>query len=159
MKRAVQMAVFALGVLLLIPVAHAQKTRFTATLSGSNQVPAVETSATGRATFQVSRSGKSVSYTLFVTGIEDPTMAHIHLAAAGEDGPPVVWLYPTKAHPVKSGKVSGLLSRGTITAAQLVGPLKGKTIADLLEDIRGGNTYVNVHSKAHPGGEIRGQIQ
>ena len=86
-------------------------------------------------------------------------MAHIHLAAAGKSGPPVVWLYPSKAHPVKTGKVSGLLSRGAITAAQLVGPLKGKTLADLLEQIRDGNTYVNVHTRAHPGGEIRGQIQ
>lgn len=159
MKRAVQMAVFALGVLLLIPVAHAQKNSFTATLSGSNQVPAVETSATGRATFEVTGNGASISYSLFVTGIEDPTMAHIHLAAKGENGAPVVWLYPTDAHPVKSGKVNGLLSSGTITASQLVGPLKGKTVADLLEDIRNGDTYVNVHSKAHPGGEIRGQIQ
>lgn len=159
MKRAVQMAVFALGFALLIPVANAQTTGFTATLSGSNEVPAVTTSATGRATFQVSADGSSLTYSLFVTGIEDPTMGHIHLAAAGKQGPPVVWLYPTKAYPVKSGKVSGMLASGTITAAQLVGPLQGKTIADLLAQIRDGNTCVIVHSKAHAGGEIRGQIK
>ncbi len=128
-------------------------------LSGTNQVPAVVTSSRGRASFRLSRSGNALAYTLYVTGIEDPTMAHIHLAAAGKNGPPVVWLYPTKAHAVRSGKVRGLLARGTITAAQLVGPLKGKSLEDLVEQMRAGNTYVNVHTRAHPGGEIRGQIQ
>lgn len=158
MKRAIQMAAFALTFALFLPAAHAQKTRFTATLSGATQVPAVTTTATGHATFQLSRSGKSITYTLYVMGIEDPTMAHIHLGSSGKEGPPVVWLYPTQAHPVKAGKVSGLLSRGVITAARLVGPMKGKTLNDLLDQIRAGNTYVNVHTKAHPGGEIRGQI-
>jgi hypothetical protein len=37
--------------------------------------------------------------------------------------------------------------------------MKGKTLDDLLEQMRAGNTYVNVHTKAHPGGEIRGQIE
>jgi CHRD domain len=159
MNRAVPLIVFILGISLLVPIASAQKTKFEATLSGKNEVPAVESSAQGRATFQLSKTGKSLLYTISVTGIEDPMMAHIHMGAAGKDGPPVVPLYPTKAHPAKMGKVSGVLARGSITAARLVGPLKGKTLADLLEQIRAGNTYVNVHSKAHPGGEIRGQVE
>ncbi|HVC00468.1 MAG TPA: CHRD domain-containing protein, partial [Candidatus Dormibacteraeota bacterium] len=89
---------------------------------------------------------------------DEVTMAHIHMAAAGKNGPVAVWLYPTKSYPVKTGKFSGLLARGTITAAQLGGPLKGQTIADLVKEIRDGDAYVNVHTKAHPGGEIRGQI-
>ncbi|HVB33915.1 MAG TPA: CHRD domain-containing protein [Patescibacteria group bacterium] len=159
MKKVFQLAVFALGVALLIPAAHAQKTKFTATLSGTNEVPAVETSAHGRATFRLSRSGKSILYTVTVAGVENPTMAHIHMGAADANGPIVVWLYPTKAHPLKSGKVTGLLGRGVITESNLVGPLKGKTLADLLQEMRTGNTYVNVHSKANPGGELRGKIE
>jgi hypothetical protein len=55
--------------------------------------------------------------------------------------------------------VDGLLAEGTITAADLVGPLAGMSIDDLLAEMRAGNAYVNVHSEANPGGEIRGQIQ
>lgn len=122
-------------------------------------VPAVKTKATGHATFQLSRSGKSIVYTVRVMGVENPTMAHIHLAAAGKEGPVVVWLYPTKTYRVKTGTVRGLLARGDITAANLTGPMKGKTLADLLQQMRDGNTCVIVHTKAHPGGEIRGQIK
>jgi hypothetical protein len=159
MNKAVHLIVFILGLSLLVPAASAQKTKFEATLSGKNEVPAVESSAQGRATFQLSKTGKSLSYTISVTGIEDPTMAHVHMGAAGKDGPPVLPLYPTKMHPAKMGKVSGALASGTITEANLVGPLKGKTLADFLEQLRSGDTYVNVHSKAHPGGELRGQIE
>lgn len=86
-------------------------------------------------------------------------MAHIHIAPAGQEGPVAVWLYPS--HPpaaMKNGEFTGVLARGSITAADLQGPLKGKTIADLVDDIKAGNAYVNVHTKANPGGEIRGQI-
>lgn len=159
MKRAVRLLVFVLGFSLLVPIASAQKTNFEATLSGGNEVPAVQSSASGRATFQLSQSGTSLLYTITVNGIENPLMAHIHLASVGKDGPPVVPLYPTKDHPAKMGEFSGELASGTITSAQLVGPLKGKTVADLLENIRNGDTYVNVHSKVHPGGELRGQVQ
>jgi CHRD domain len=51
------------------------------------------------------------------------------------------------------------IAQGTITAGKLVGPLKGKTIDDLVEQIRAGKTYVNVHTKEHPDGEIRGTIE
>ena len=161
MKRAVQLALFILAIAFLIPAAQAQaqKTRFTATLSGADQVPAVQSAAHGTATFRVSPSGKSILYTVSVTGIDDPMMAHIHAGAAGTNGPPVVTLYPTKAHPMKMGKVSGVLSSGVITAAQLTGPMKGKTIADLVGAMQSGDTYVNVHTQAHMGGELRGQIQ
>jgi hypothetical protein len=53
---------------------------------------------------------------------------------------------------------SGELAKGTITDKNLVGPLAGKTIADLVKLIKDGGAYVNVHTPAHPGGEIRGQI-
>ena len=71
-----------------------------------------------------------------------------------------MWLYPPQPPPVvKKGKFTGVLARGTITAANLVGPLKGKAVEDLVRDIRAGDAYVNVHTTAHPAGEIRGQIK
>lgn len=146
-------------VFLLAPLINAQS-KFTATLSGNEVVPAVSTPATGTATFELSRNGESLSYTLSVTDIENVTMAHIHIAPAGKDGPPVVWLYPSKPPAAtKEGKFSGELAKGTITAANLAGPLKGKKISDLVTDIKDGNAYVNVHTTAHSAGEIRGQIK
>jgi hypothetical protein len=147
-------------VLLFASIAGAQTTTFQATLSGAQQNPPVDTSASGTATFTLSADGASLSYTLSVVDTADISMAHIHIAAAGQNGPVATWLYPSQPHAeVKPGKFTGVLATGTLTAADLVGPLQGKTIADLVADIKAGNAYVNVHTTAHPGGEIRGQIQ
>jgi hypothetical protein len=146
-------------VLLFAPLAGAQ-TKFMATLSGNAQNPPIDTSAHGMATFTLSTDGMTLSYTLSVVDTEDITMAHIHIAAAGQNGPVATWLYPSQPHAeTKPGKFTGDLATGTLTAADLVGPLQGKTIGDLVADIKAGNAYVNVHTTAHPGGEIRGQIQ
>jgi hypothetical protein len=54
---------------------------------------------------------------------------------------------------------NGTLAEGTFTAANLVGPLAGATLADLLAEMEAGNSYVNVHTLAFPPGEIRGQVR
>ncbi|MGC2330372.1 MAG: CHRD domain-containing protein [Candidatus Acidiferrales bacterium] len=146
--------------LLFACVAGAQGTRFEAKLSGKNQSPAVETPAHGVATFRLSADGKSLSYRLSVTDIDNVSMAHIHMGPAGQEGPVVAWLYPSKPPAVvKKGKFTGLLASGTLMAANLAGPLEGKTIADLVEQIKAGKAYVNVHTEKYPAGEIRGQIE
>lgn len=134
---------------------------FVAPLSGSNEVPPVETRATGLAKFNVSRDGESLEYKLIVANIEDVTMAHIHIGGPGENGPVVVWLYPEDGPPPQliPGRSNGVLASGTITDSDLVGLLAGQSIDDLLDEIQSGNTYVNVHTLANPGGEIRGQIR
>ena len=55
--------------------------------------------------------------------------------------------------------VTGVLVTGTITAADLVGPLAGQQMSALIDAIRAGNTYFNVHTVVHQPGEIRGQIR
>lgn len=55
--------------------------------------------------------------------------------------------------------MSGILVEGTATADDLVGPLAGSTLDDLIEEINNGNTYVNVHTVQNRPGEIRGQIR
>jgi hypothetical protein len=72
---------------------------FRAHLSGDEEVPAVDTRAQGQAIFQLSRDGMTLHYKLIVANIEDVLMAHIHLAPAGENGPIVVWLYPSAPPP------------------------------------------------------------
>jgi len=52
-----------------------------------------------------------------------------------------------------------MVLRGNITDASLTGQMKGQTLADLKTAMTNGDTYVNVHTKDHPKGEIRGQIK
>jgi CHRD domain len=161
MFRIHQRLVTVLGFMLLFAfVTSAQGTKFEAKLSGKNQTPVVDTPAHGEATFRLSGGGKGLSYRLSVTDIANVSMAHIHLGPAGQEGPVVAWLYPSKPPAVvKKGKFTGVLRWGTLTAADLVGPLQGKTISDLVDQIKAGTAYVNVHTEKYPGGEIRGQIE
>lgn len=146
---------------LFIPLIAANgATTFHATLSGKNQSPAIDTPAHGTATFILSNGGKTLRFRLYVAGVENVSMAHIHVGPAGKEGPVAAWLYPS--HPpaqVKKGKFSGELATGMITAKSLQGPLKGKTIGDLEQEIKSGDAYVNIHTVQHPAGEIRGQIE
>lgn len=129
-------------------------------LSGENEVPAVDTDAQGQAIFQVSRDGSSIEYKLIVANIENVLMAHIHNAPAGENGGVVAWLYPSSPPPeLIPGRTQGVLAEGTITEDDLVGGLGGQSLEALIEEIKAGNTYVNVHTSQNPAGEVRGQIR
>ena len=108
------------------------------TLSGSQEVPPVTTSATGSGTITVA-ADQSISGSIKTTGIK-ATAAHIHLAAAGANGPVIVPL-------TKVGE-----------DGWAVGP--GAKLQDAhYQAFKDGNLYVNVHSAANPNGEIRGQIK
>jgi hypothetical protein len=150
-------------VLLLVavgPVSAAADSAFSAHLSGAQEVPPVQSLARGQAIFRLSSDGTELHYKLIVANLQDTRMAHIHLAPAGVNGPVVAWLYPGGPPPVEiPGRFSGVLAEGTITAANLVGPLAGMTLENLVDAMRAGDTYVNVHTVAYPGGEIRGQIE
>ena len=106
-------------------------------LSGAEQVPAVETAATGNGTVTI-KDDKSVSGKIATTGIEG-IAAHIHLAAPGKNGPPVITL--------------------TKTADGWVVPEGSKLTDEQFASFKAGNLYVNVHSAAHKPGEIRGQLK
>jgi len=129
---------------------------FKAKLTGKEEVPAAETKGTGEAIFELSKDGKEITYILKVKGIENARAAHIHVGKMGEEGAVVVGLF---GGPKKEGVVSGVLAKGTITDANLTGPLAGKTIGDLVELLKSGGAYVNVHTDKYPGGELRGQVK
>jgi hypothetical protein len=132
---------------------------FTTHLTGAEEVDPVDTRAQGQAIFKISADGESISYKLIVDNIDDVLMAHIHLAPAGVNGGIVVWLYPDAPPPqLIEGRSDGVLATGVITADDLVGALEGQDLSALIDEMRSGNTYVNVHTEDFGGGEIRGQI-
>ncbi len=135
------------------------KRTFVAHLSGSAEVPPADTLARGQAIFKLAKDGQTLEYKVNVANIENITMAHIHLGFAGTNGPVVAWLYPP-APPMMliEGRFDGILAAGTLSAASLVGPLAGMDLGALMDAIRNGEAYVNVHTLQYPPGEIRGQI-
>ena len=123
--------------------AYAQQQSIIAKLTGKNEVPPVNTQATGTAQFQLSSDGKELNYDLSAINLNGFMMAHIHQGKAGENGQPVA--------PLQMGK-------GKVTSSDLQGSLAGKQISDLVDIIKNGQAYVNVHTDQNQNGEIRGQI-
>jgi hypothetical protein len=156
MKRFVTWVVAGGVVVVGATTAVAGSGNFRTHLRGSEEVPAVVTGAQGQATFKLSADGTSLSYKLNVANIDDVTQAHIHLAAPGVNGPIVVFLFGLVPDP--GVDVNGTLASGSIDAGDLIGPLGGHQLADLVSAIEDGGAYVNVHTVAHRGGEIRGQL-
>ncbi|HET6700916.1 MAG TPA: CHRD domain-containing protein [Gemmatimonadaceae bacterium] len=116
---------------------------YTATLTGASETPPVTTTATGTATFTV--TGNNVSYAVTITGWPTDrtvTAAHIHAApATGQPtGSPILPFDGGNAMTTAGGS-------GTIAASQAV-----------IDQIRAGGTYFNVHSSVNAGGEIRGAL-
>jgi len=118
-------------------------------LTGSEEVPPVQTEATGVA--EITQGVDSIAYSINATNIEGVTAGHIHLGAMGENGPIVVTLFK---YDTPMNEVS---ENGTITADNLEGPMAGKQISDLASAGANGTLYVNVHTEQNPNGEIRGQ--
>lgn len=99
----------------------------------------------------------ALRYHLFVKG-NNFNAAHIHIGQRCVSGPVVAFLagpFPGNGTSLPTG---GILAEGLITSANLTGPLAGFTIFDLVEEIKVGNAYANVHSVRFPSGETRGQI-
>jgi hypothetical protein len=125
--------VAAAGALASLP-AYAQSI----TLSGANEVPPVSSSAAGSGNVAVKDDG-SVTAKVTVTGMT-ATAAHIHMGAAGSNGPVIVPFTKT--------------ADNTFEAAA-----GAKMTPEQLAAYKAGNTYVNVHSAANPGGEVRAQLK
>jgi hypothetical protein len=151
----------------------ANERNFIAQLSGEN-AGHPESPARGVTIFHLNKDGTELSYKLIVANIDNVTVAHIHLAPA--PGPVVAWLYPDAPPPGTpptswiEGSFSGVLFEGVITEEDLIGPLAGMTLEDLLTLMRTDGAYVNVHTNDFvaptntgpgdfPAGEISGTIK
>jgi hypothetical protein len=131
-----------------------QQNGYVTTLNGKNEVPShADVTATGISGFIVNSGNSKVWYQIEAEGLNGVTQAHIHSGKVGENGPVVATLF-------KGNKdtVNGALVQGSITADKLEGPLKGKSISDLIDLFDDASAYVNVHTETFPDGEIRGQI-
>jgi hypothetical protein len=118
-------------------------------LSGSEEVPPVQTAATGVAKFIPGED--SVAYSVNATNIENATAGHIHLGKQGENGPVVVTLFKYDS------PMNEVSETGSITVDKLEGPLAGKQLSDLAIAGANASLYVNIHTEQNPNGEIRGQ--
>ena len=126
--------------------------RFEAVLTGAAETPPVQTTASGRATVTI--DGDETDFRVTVQNLANATAAHIHAGAAGQSGPPVVFLFQSGT-PVTIQ--NGVLATGSFDAADII-PSANMSYDSLLSLIRRGNAYVNVHTTANLRGEIRGQL-
>jgi len=111
----------------------------TARLSGASEVPPTPTNAKGNLQATLDKSNRVLTWTLQVSGLSGaPTAAHFHGPAAPGDNAGVAAPMTITGQPTDNGTL-------TLTAAQM-------------DDLLAGRWYVNVHTAAHPDGEIRGQM-
>jgi hypothetical protein len=115
---------------------------FKVTLTGAQQVPPVDTAATGTAELTYDPATRVLTWNVSYSGLSGPaTMGHFHgPAAQGKNGPPVIWLSP----------------RGSAVEV----PIKGEATLtpEQAQQFSAGEWYINVHTQAHQAGEIRGQV-
>jgi hypothetical protein len=123
-------------------VSKAAPATFKVALTGAQQVPPVETSGSGAADLTYDSATRVLTWSVTYSGLSAPaTMAHFHgPAAAGANGPVTIWI---------SNK-----------GAAVESPIKGEATLtpEQAAQFTAGDWYVNVHTSAHPGGEIRGQV-
>lgn len=119
-------------------LAHAAVMQFKATMNGASEVPAKTTDGKGDVKATLDTATKKLTYTVTYSGLSGPaTAGHIHGPAAAGANAGVLVPFASPASPI-SGSV-------TLTDAQIA-------------DLEAGKMYVNVHTAANPGGEIRGQL-
>ena len=106
-------------------------------LTGAEEVPPVKASGSGSGTIRVAADG-TVSGSVTTTGVQG-TMAHIHQGAKGANGPVIIPL-------TKNGDTYTVPANAKLTDAQM-------------QAFKEGRLYVNVHTTANKGGEVRGQLQ
>ena len=140
--------------------------RLRATLQGFNETPANSTPATGSFRAVISDDETSITFELNYSGlVADSLFAHIHLGQKGVAGGVMIFFcdnsnppHSTRSCPTREGTVTG-----TVTSADVLGPdgqgIAPGDFAKVVEAIRSGVTYVNVHSVKFPPGEIRGQVR
>jgi CHRD domain-containing protein len=144
--------------------------RVRAHLVGYEEVPTLSSNGSASFSAKIAEDEQSFDWVLTYTGLANVTQAHIHFAARAISGPIVIWLCSnlgngppgTQACPASVGTakvtVTGTARPADVTAGALALGIPAGDLARMLDAIRAGAAYANVHTVARPGGEIRGQI-
>jgi len=146
-----------LALLAVATVVGAGEETFRATLTGDQEVPPVVTQTTGKLTIKFNKQETEGEYTLRVNDGVRVTQAHFHCAPRGVNGPVIIFL---AGFHDRGWDVDGKwISNATVTNANIVNTSCGATLAAIAQAMRDGRVYANAHTVAHPGGEIRGQVE
>jgi hypothetical protein len=150
MKKPFFIVVIVVAMLAAVSAAYADDLKFTAELSGAQEVPPVMTEGVGEAKFE--SDGTRVDFELKWDDLKASAIAaHIHCGVRGMNGPVGVTLF---VGPMGTeGEVEG-----TFAAADPTNGCGWDDLADVIGAMATGGAYVNVHTTQHPGGEIRGQV-
>ncbi|HTO04276.1 MAG TPA: PQQ-dependent sugar dehydrogenase [Opitutus sp.] len=131
--------------------------QFGSVLTGSEENPPVTTNGKAVANF-VRQPNGAIDYEMWATGpILQATASHIHVGGYLQNGPVVAFLFSGAPKDFQPGD---LIARGTLTEESVIDRLPGfvGTMDNLIQRMVQGRTYVNIHTTAHPPGEVRGQI-
>jgi hypothetical protein len=146
-----------------------ERTRFvvSAQLIGYQEVPAVSTVARGSFWAVVDTSANTITYKLRYDGLEgDVTQSHVHFGQKSVNGGISFFLCTNGAAPAgplpQACPVGPAELTGVITPEHIIGPagqgIEAAAFAEIVEALRDGTAYANVHSSKWPAGEIRGQL-
>lgn len=136
-------------------VAQTEDQKLTTELSGVNEVPPTNSSATGLAEFDIMGTD-SIRYHVNASNIQDVTAGHLHGGLEGENGPIIVQLFSYDT-PMNQVSESGIITEGN-SSFQGATTTSEQQLKDFMDSMRTGQIYVNIHTEQNPDGEIRGQI-
>jgi hypothetical protein len=127
--------------------------KFRAKLDANNEIPPVESTAEGVATFKI--KDDAIKSKINITGIGDVSGAQIFMGKIGQNGDPIVDLLKTSE---KTEGSDGVVIKGNFTASDFEGSMQGKDLTALQSAMAGNQTHVNIMTSAHPDGEVTGHI-
>jgi hypothetical protein len=155
MKRFLSVCVAAAAMLIVCTAPAAAQT-LTATLNAAEETPSFLTGAVGTIEVSIDQLNQELTVHLSVFNLPAGTTAgHIHIGPKGIAGPVVI------NFPIPAGRTDDLSLAFRVGPRDFVArPEIGiNTMADAIQAILLGNSYANVHTTAHPAGEIRGQLE
>lgn len=132
-------------------------------LRAIKEVPSIATNASGEFKAQIAKDESSISFELSFENLSaNLAAAHIHIGQFFANGGVSAFLCGGGGQPACPAATSGTIT-GTITAANVVGPaaqgIAAGNLAALIEEIRDGVTYANMHNASFPAGESRGRVE
>lgn len=145
----------------MAPMMSSMMMDYNVTLLPQNQIPGVPNSgAMGYAVLEIMPDSNEIMYNIGLFNCYGPIAGHIHAGNKTSNGDVIVPLYAANPATVNTATpVYGTLVSGMVNPANFTGPAKGMSLQAFIDMyVSTGDSYVNVHSKAHPDGLIRGQI-